>query len=424
MMISMTKGKKWLGVPLGVFFLGVFTVSLLLIVQAKHKEWMFHLTTDVNGFYHQRASYFFENKTMEGVGKNEYMPGALAFFVLLSPIFLIEYSREAYMNALIGINVGLFALWAFLVNKKAGILGWTALLLMAAFSGSIVLYRFEFFVMLFVVWALHLFGNKRWLRSHFVLGVATMIKIFPLIILPYTLILSIKKKGWVVGAKNLISFGLGVLIVLGFGMVVFDLGPSQVWKDMQIHAQKPVHVESVAGNVLTLRRRLMEGEFLQSEGKGGIVGIRSDHTVGPLWIYNYMWIWPWLFYVFLLWFRLDKKSMLDYRIVMGLVGLFLVFSKILTPQYLLWMGLLFPFIQINIKKKEEVFVWLKELMVWILLVGLGQLIYPLYYNALIGIFFQTGKMVWIFALLVFRNMLLIGLVGFYIMQSLFLNQKR
>ncbi len=93
---------------------------------------------------------------------------------------------------------------------------------------------------------------------------------------------------------------------------------------------------------------------------------------------------------------------------MVILLLFLVTSKILTPQYILWFALLVPLMKVYGEPQNQKN-WLINLFLLLLTLIFSQYVYPLRYNELLGGFYTNGTWTSIFWILTARNFFLIVL---------------
>ena len=100
-----------------------------------------------------------------------------------------------------------------------------------------------------------------------------------------------------------------------------------------------------------------------------------------------------VFYVYIF----KKIKSFKVEIPFLLILLFLIFSKVLTPQYLFWSVLLLPLFA---RSKLVLFTTALILL-------LTQYIYPLHYNDLIWKFYVDGSQSLVFYILVLRNFLMV-----------------
>ena len=390
-----------------VVFLFLVLVIAVLILQAFNIAWRYHLRVDIDGQYVSNARHFLKFHNLNSLGHNEYQPGAVLFFLALSPALLIQDSADYFLLALFASNIFLIAVFAVIYKKISGLLGLFTFSLLILFTGPIVLYRFDLFTFLFILVAILFWRKNKFNYSLFFLGVATAIKIFPALLAPYFLIISAKNKlGITTILKQIVSYVAGLLSIISIYLVVFGGRLSEIMSSLEIHARKPVHVESVWGSILTIYSKLTSGQYALGAGDVGIFGIAREYTIGLLTFYNYFWIVA--IGLLYLWLFLKLRSMvkINYQICSMIVLLFLVFSKILTPQYLLWFMLFFPLLSFLTGESERRN-WFVNLLLILLASFLSQYIYPLRYNELLAGFYTNGSFSNLFWLLTLRNLILI-----------------
>lgn len=384
-------------------------VIIVLLLQAGHPAWSYHLRSDSDSFYYSRAKYFLEHGNLTSLGYNEYQPGAVMFFLALSLPLVVANNHDVYLTTLFGINIGLICLLAYFIWRATGhIANVWVLGAIVLFAGPIVLYRFDLFVSLLVIGAIMLWQRAKHNWAAFLLGVATATKIYPVLLVPYALILGYQKQGWRAVAKQAASFAAGLAAIILIYMAAFQVSLLQILTDLNINAQKPVHAESVWASLLTIGSKVITGHYVTGQGAFGIFGIASQHIIGGLEFYNYFWLVA-LALCYLWLARLPASSRRwDIKTSIVIILIFLVFSKILAPQYSLWFMLLFPLLRIPQQGKAQRR-WLIDFWLILLVAFLSQYIYPLRYNELLGGFFTNGSSTGIFWLLAARNFILVGL---------------
>lgn len=323
--------------------LGVVLVVLLL--QALHPAWSYHLKSDADGFYYSRAAYFLEHHSLAGLGYNEYQPGAVLFFLSLSPLLMVMDSRVLYVAGLLTVNMVLVVVLAWwyrrVMRHDWAVYIFAGLML---FTGPIVLYRFDLLVGLAVVLALGLWQKGWSVTSMLLLAVATLIKLYPAFLVPYLLLLAYRRERWSTALLYGLVFAVALWLLLGVYGVVLGVTPYQLLADLNIHALKPVHAESVWATGLGWWSRFTTGSFARGAGAYGIFGVAPEYVVGPLWFYNWAWVVPLVLLYIWLARRLKRRPVFEMTACVAIVLIFLVFSKILTPQYLLWALLLLPLV--------------------------------------------------------------------------------
>ena len=401
--------------------LGLALTIIVLLLQTTLPFWSEHLQTDVN-VYFWRVQYLVEHGNFTKLSGNEYQPGALFFFALLSPILLLKNSADSFTLALFIVNIfliGALALLYFRFGDGRNILLFSLILLL---SGPIVFYRFELFVMVLVVFSLYLWQKKHALFwSALFLGLATMVKVFPIVLLPYYCLIAYKNKNLPMLLSILSGFAIGFGGFLLLFMLVFQ-APLSIFSSSLVFLRSPVHTESLWGVLLTLIPKLTAGIYAKGAGSLGIFGIAPEFQIGPLWFYNNFWILP--MSLFYLWYSKSRQTHdlnLDLRIVIGVILLFLTFAKILHHQYTLWFMLLLPLLNIDQIFKNSF--WVVNIFVILVMSLLHQYIYPLNFYTFIGEFYTYGTREYLFWMIVARNVLLVWVCLRIVINVLYDQQK-
>lgn len=383
-----------------------FTVIsiIFLIFLAYQFPWKYHLEVDIWGFYFPRLQYFIEHKSFGGIGSNEYLPGAMFFFLI--PAIANIFGPDTWQNYLYGlfsVNI-LLILIQLLIYWKYNKLSPFTFLAILIFAGPIVLYRHDLYVSLILICSVLLWIAKKHYFSSFVLGIAASVKIFPILILPYYLILLLKN-GKSKQILNITIIFLAGIMFIFLPYLLLGSNVSEIISALTLNSQKPVHAESLWGTILTFYNLFSNGFWARGLGSNGIYGIDPKYILLPLNFYNYFWIIPILFFYLFIYHK--SGNILRTEIIFLILLLFIIFSKIVTPQYLFWFLTVFPLL--NFAKKLNLKILATVLVLVIALIT--QYIYPLHYNELLGGFFKDGSSPQYFYLLTFRNFLLIGLFG-------------
>lgn len=396
-----------------VLVLAIFTflVISLLVFLAYQTAWRYHLEVDIWGFYYPRFVYFLNNFSFTGFGKNEYFPGAMFFFLIPGLSAFWGNTWEVYLIGLFIVNIALIMLHIYIYRRNNFIAPFIFLAILLL-SGPIILYRHELFISLFVILSFLAWKAERKYLSAFILGLGSSIKIYPLLIFPYFLMLMIKKRKMNEVFRVILFFSFGILSVFGL-FVALGATPAEILIPMQVNSIKPVHIESLWGTFLTIVNYLIDGSWLIGKGDHGVFGINPQDIFLPLIFFNYFWLFPLLVFYLFLYKTKAVFSVVKIEIIFLILLLFIIFSKIITPQYIFWFILLFPLFSWTGKRK----LILTTSLAIILIIGfLTQYIYPLQYSELLGIFYAYGEKVHLFYLLLARNLLLVVLftVIFYL----------
>jgi hypothetical protein len=203
----------------------------------------------------------------------------------------------------------------------------------------------------------------------------------------------------------------GAALVLFVFCSILGADFNKIISDAQIHSLKPVHAESTWATLITLINWNDNGDHFIGRGAVGIYGIKEESILMPKWFYNYLWILLIaVYYVFLLLrSRARKKLEFESGILYTLVVLFLVTSKILTGQYLLWFALLFTIVTVPMMRKKQMW-WGVELFLILLTLSLTQFIYPLNYEGFVRFYENSNNDSMYFWILAIRNIMLVILL--------------
>lgn len=398
---------NYLNSRLSLWILTFFAV-LFVVFLAIQPKWSYHLQSDTRGFYYPRLVFFLDNFSFANYQGNEYFPGAMFFFLLPGVIFLFfENNYSAYLVGLFIVNIFLVLLHLIVYHryvegdKPKDYFSSNIFLLILLSGGPLFLFRHDLFVTLFVLLSILVFNRGKRKLSFFLLGLATSIKIYPVLILPYCAIV-----GWRNDGKkmfvNLLFYLCGLLTVVG-AYLLLSSGVSDLILPLSINSIKPVHVESLWGSLLTIISWIANGYPAPGLGANGIFGIHPSFIYMPLFFYNYFWLFPLgLFYIYA--FKKQRSARVSAEIIFLIVLGFEIFSKILTGQYLYWFLALFPFLSLPQRQKYI------AAFFCLLIAFLTQYIYPLHYNELLGSFYHNGGMPFYFYVLLTRNLLLVALL--------------
>jgi len=378
--------RNWLSLSkTSLYFLTVIVFTILFL-QATIPLWRNHLIIDI-WFYFERAKHFFTYHSLSNLVNNEYLPGALFYFFLASPIFLLEKTLDAYTWTFFLLGFIFLAAHVLLYRKISGTIGVLIFLLILLFTGPILLFRFELAVSLLMLLSIYFFKKKKLSWSLFFLGMATTIKIYPVLILPYYLMIFFKKKQKKKILQTLGFFLLGVGIVVG-GYFLIGGSLEELSSSFQFHALKPLGLESPLATPLILFFRNNFHRLPNLIGAYGVWGIEIDFLPVDLNFFNFLPLaFVFLFYLFLHFSKILTKEF-EIQVVFLIFLIFLIFSKNLNPQYLFWIASLVPLLEINQKKKNNlVLIFVSFLMILLL----TQYVYPILYSDLINSFSRNAK---------------------------------
>ena len=353
---------------------------LLLWTRASDPRWLGHLQIDPVVFQ-TRAVSFLEHSSWARAGTNEYQPGALWFFVATACGLDDPRKFNDFRVALLTANALLLCLHILL----AAIFGekhtpWL-LIIFAAASGPILLYRFELLVSLLV-----LTGWLFWRRGHlnscgFFMGLAMATKVYPVLLAPLLV-----ASAWVSGKipkaiSALLAWGLG-LFGMTCSLLIFGAQSQELMSAIRFHMNKPFGIDGFMGSLVPVLQNAFEIP-LRMAPRNGIHGFDSDlgffATTAITWF--------WLPIALLVMALIIKKQRLEIHPNAGdlfvLFGFFVGFGKLMAPQYTWWALSLLPFAPAGWLSKKK---WIAVVALLVSNLLIGQIVYPLNYSEFIKSF--------------------------------------
>ena len=270
----------------------------------------------------------------------EYPPGALAVF---APPSLVAASgdfpvyRQAFEWLMLVCGAGAAAIVGLVSRRVAPALfaGLAPLLL-----GPVVVSRFDLWPALLAVGGLAAVALGRPRLGTLVLGLAFAAKIYPGVLVPLALAYVWRRRG---RREAAICAGVaaGAAIVVFLPFVV--LSPHGVWSSISGQASRPLQIESL-GAALLLGAHQAWGlpiEQVNSHGSDNLGGSTADafatlHGIAAPLVVLALWI---------AFARGEATRERLFRYAAAAVCAFIVFGKVLSPQYLIWLIPLVPLVR-------------------------------------------------------------------------------
>ncbi|MBU1500179.1 DUF2029 domain-containing protein [Patescibacteria group bacterium] len=380
-----------------ILFLLVSLALILIFFQAQNPAWNRHLQTDV-WIWYERVTNFFQHQSFNGLKDNELLPATLLYVFLpalasgwsVAPYFL-------YLKATLWVNL-LILLGHFIAGTdKHRLLKICLFSILVLAFGPISLFRFDGAATLLVILGLIFWLKQKFSLSGLALGLATGIKIYPVIFLPYLLLLNRKRP---VLLQRFILFYLAAL--LAPVLIFFALGGrwEQVVSSLAFHGNKYVSIESLPASLLTGLSLLKFHQPPPLLAGYGVWGIDLSFITNlKLQFFNLIWLLPVGGFYLYLWAKKGSLKKLNFDIIFCLTLIFLVFSKNLNPQYIWWFLSLYPFLKFN----PLSFILLIFICIF------NQLVYPLFYTQFLEDFYRYNQHYQIFYCLLLRNLLIVAL---------------
>lgn len=385
----------------------LFIILIILVYQSQQPSWRFHLFSDLQTAFYPRTVYFIEHKSFGGIINNEYQPGALVFFSLLSLPLRLHNSLEFFERLFIGSNIVLLVLIALFLYRHRGYRSVLILSLILLASGPIVLFRLELLVVFLTLLSFAKFKTGKNVSGWFWLTLAILTKVYPLFLVPYLLAIVFIRRNFIAGLVQVVLFVSMVTGILGLYMIGFGQSGEEIWNSLKFHSQKPIHVESIWATLPILIYWYNHGTPPVRVHDHGIVGLPTDVIPNDLRV-TYQSVSLFCIGIIYLWllYLSFRKPGFNSKIWLTLLLLITVLPTVLTPQYLLWWTLLLPFVETRLISLR--------LLLTLVISGLTQYVFPLHYSELIDAFFINGSHQEMFWILTARNTILISLLLYVI----------
>lgn len=410
--------RQWL-IRTQWIFLGV--VLLILLGQAYHPLWRSHLQVDVVT-YQLRAMHFEQHGSWAGMAYNEYQPGALWYFVLLGWLTSAPEQFDAFLTTTVLANLALITAHFYFFKRHGHPYAPYFFLFILLATGPILFFRFELLVSLIVLWSWYYFAQKKWSTSAWLLGLAVAIKLYPVVLLPLLVAEAIRNKNWrkFVPAVAWFMFGLLGPVML---LLLFGASLDSIKAGIDFHNLKPVGPEGIWGSTITLLQSWLDIPLRITPGYG-VHGLTSDLPFLSNDLLNQAWLFPYgVVLIAIIWLS-RRPGYTDPGFAFFLLFIFVLFAKVLNPQYVWWYMVFLPLISWYWYQRTS---W----MIVLLTVGaslvLTQWVYPLHYSEFLNWLNGKDSSPTLFYVSVLRNVLLVLLFGlsvFGFWRSWLINQKK
>jgi uncharacterized membrane protein len=251
----------------------------------------------------------------------EYPPGALPVFVAPAP-FADYASAFGWVMAACGVAL-------VFVVAQVRVRAAFFVALAPVLAGSLILTRFDLWPALLATAALAALAAERHRLGWALLGAAVAAKLWPLVLVPIALAWSVRR-----GRSRAPFAGLAVVVV---AFVPFALlAPHGLWESLRGQASRPLQIESLGASILTTfgHPQVITTHGSQNVAGHGAVGavfaVLQAATLIALWIAFARG-------------PVTRDRLLRYSA--ACVCAFIVFGKVLSPQFLLWLIPLVPLVR-------------------------------------------------------------------------------
>jgi Gpi18-like mannosyltransferase len=351
------------------------------------------------GIYINFASQVLDGKLPYRDFAFEYPPLSLIFFII-PKVFSSDwtgFSRLFHVEALIFDLLALLLL--YLIARRLGKMPWNMLgvyTLAVLAMGPIIENQYDIFPAVVTLAAIYCFWTDRHKTAWFLVALGTLIKLYPIVLAPIFLIIYYRNRqfsrAWV-GILTLVATCWIVLIPF------LVTGPAHLLSLIDYHTQRGIQMESLYGAILLLLRQFgwisarVEFTFGSWNLTGNAAQALDRITIYLLilailasLIYIYRKVRP----------GISQFTRLGSYFLLIILAILLT-SKILSPQYLIWLIPALPLVF----GARRLWLWL----IFLVIGGLTYYIFPAHYLELIA---YSPRMVIILAV---RDALLVALTA-------------
>jgi uncharacterized membrane protein len=257
----------------------------------------------------------------------EYPPGALPAFV--APAFSRAYdSVFGWLMAACGLGCLVFAALARPPARALAFVALSPLLI-----GSTVFSRFDLWPALFVTAAVAAFVHDRHLLGWAALGAAFAIKLYAVVLVPLAVVWTLRRRG----ARELWHGVAAAAAVVAAAFLPFAIAaPRGLWDSFWNQTKRPLQIETLAASVVTT---FGHARVVWSYGSQNLVGegaLAAASTALEVLVLVLLWVG---------FARGPAERERFLRYAGGAVCAFIVFGKVLSPQYLIWLVPLVPLLR-------------------------------------------------------------------------------
>ncbi len=251
----------------------------------------------------------------------EYPPGALAVFLV--PALFANYAAAfAWEMAVCGVAL---VCVAAAVRRQAALY----VALAPVLAGSLILSRFDLWPALLTLAALAALLEERHRLGWGLLGGAVAAKLWPLVIVPLALV-------WSYRAGRIRAALVGLAVVAGAFVPFVIVAPHGVWASLSGQASRPLQIESLGASLFTT---FGHPQVISTHGSQNLAGHGAVAAFSAL-VQVAVLVALWVAFA-----RGPRSREHLVRYAAGTVCAFIVFGKVLSPQYLLWLIPLVPLVR-------------------------------------------------------------------------------
>jgi uncharacterized membrane protein len=306
----------------------------------------------------------------------EYPPLALVFFLLPRLIT----SQPAVYGALFAAEMIILDCLALVLianlSRQLKINMWASLAISTVTLiaiGPIILQRYDLVPAVMTLAAIYAFSRQMHKTAWLMLAVATMTKLYPVILAPVFLLANLKLRQFRPLVHGICAFAAGIGIIV---LSCLWLSPSGFWESFSYHIGRGLQCESTYASFLLFGRtiNLTTLRFAFGGGSINITSPLADMFAGlsPVILVISLFAVYWVF-----WRKIGKNGLLEAVVDFSLLAIivFMITSKILSPQFIIWLYPMVPLVTGKWRPPSWAFFVVIGIMTWY--------VFPAHYQQLI-----------------------------------------
>ena len=310
---------------------------------------------DVDHYWYNINDFYVDGKMPYKDYVFEYPPFSLVVF-LIPRIFSVDLDSFHYSFAIFAAISYIVASWLILdiVGKENPLRTYVViiLLLIPIFSFKFIVTRNDVFAVTMAVLAVWLFLKDKKILAYVVISLGAMIKIYPIIFVMGIVIYYLAKKDW---RSTITCIAVVAITCLVIELPFFISDPSSAFNYLTYHSDRGIQIESVVASLIYLvyLLGLTTIEHEGSYGSDNIVGDLPDAIAPHM---NQLLMMALIGFAVWMLFREIKRnkagsddddnsfSRFMCLVFVALTLFFIVFSKVYSAQYMIWVLLLAPLV--------------------------------------------------------------------------------
>ncbi|MGZ4257802.1 MAG: glycosyltransferase 87 family protein [Gaiellaceae bacterium] len=322
--------------------LGVFLVSFSLLYVGFYRHKLIRDTVE----YYRFGTAMLDGALPYRDFKVEYPPGALPLFALPA-LGRPGFNRFQWeFQVLVGLLAGgaMVAMASVLDSLRASTRRYSAALFFFALAplalGSVLIYRYDIWPTALAVAGLAAILARRERLGLVALGVGFAAKIFPGVIVPPALAYVWRTRG---RREALVCLGAAALAVAVIVVPFAALAPHGLWSSVHGQAGRPLQIESLGSSILLAAHQAggLHLNVITSHGSQNLAGSLPDSlALAQTLLLATVLLGAWVAFAL---GPPDPERLVRYAA--ACVTAFVVFDKVLSPQFMIWLLPLVPLVR-------------------------------------------------------------------------------